>query len=107
MDMLRKRLEQQKYDNMVRNIRPAPNTMSLFSPDEEGYSAADAKMTKNQVSAIINILLSMISVFVAIFIWMKNSPDYLVPLSSRSGPLQWLMTAGTVEFLFRVGGWGK
>ena len=35
-------------------------------------------MIKNQISAIINILLSMISVFVAIFIWMKNSPDHLV-----------------------------
>jgi hypothetical protein len=35
-------------------------------------------MVKNQVSAIINVLFSMASVFVAIFIWMKASPDYLV-----------------------------
>ena len=28
----------------------------------------------------VNILLSMVSVFVAIFIWMRNSPDYLVRL---------------------------
>jgi len=35
-------------------------------------------MTKNQISAIINILFSMVSVFVAIFVWLKNSPDYLV-----------------------------
>ena len=80
MDLLRKRLEQQQYDTLVRNVKPATKTVSLFSADEEeGYSAADAKMTKNQVSAIINILLSMISVFVAIFIWMKQSPDHLVP----------------------------
>jgi hypothetical protein len=85
--MLRKRLEQQQYDTLIRNIKPPSNTTSLFSTDEEeGYSPTDAKMAKNQVSAIVNVLLSMVSVFVAIFIWMKNSPDYLVlpPLSLLS-----------------------
>jgi len=76
MEALRRRLEQQEYDKLVSNVKPTPKT-SFFS-DEEDYSTTDAQMTKNQVSAIINILLSMVSVFVAIFIWMKNSPDYLV-----------------------------
>ena len=75
MAMLRKRLEQQEYDNMVANVQP-PAKMPLFSNDD--YNVADAKIMKNQLSAVINILLSMVSVFVAIFIWMKNSPDYLV-----------------------------
>jgi hypothetical protein len=75
MDNLRKRLEQQEYNAMVANIKPKKR-ISLLS--DEDYTSTDAKMTKNQVSAIINILFSMISVFVAIFIWMKNSPDYLV-----------------------------
>src|SRR5271156_5863982 len=75
MDDLRQRLEQKEYDAMVANVKPAPK-VSLFS--DEDYSSTDAKLIKNQLSAIINILLSMVSAFVAIFIWMKNSPDYLV-----------------------------
>lgn len=75
MEALRRNLEEQEYNTLVRNVRATPKA-SLFSDDD--YSPRDAKMVKNQLSAIINILLSMISVFVAIFIWMKNSPDYLV-----------------------------
>jgi len=74
---LRRRLEEKEYHAMVANVKPEPKS-SLFSVED--YSSADAKMMKNQLSAVINILLSMISVFVAIFIWMKNSPDYLVDL---------------------------
>ena len=74
---LRRRLEEKEYNAMVANVKAVPKS-SLFSVEE--YSSADAKMMKNQLSAVINILLSMISVFVAIFIWMKNSPDYLVDL---------------------------
>ena len=72
---LRRRLEQKEYNAMVANVKPQVK-LSLFS--EEEFSSADAKMIKNQLSAVINILLSMVSVFLAIFIWMKNSPDYLV-----------------------------
>lgn len=75
MDQLRRCLEEKEYNAMVANVRPAAQT-SLFSGED--YSSADVKMVKNQLSAVINILLSMISVFAAIFIWMKNSPDYLV-----------------------------
>ena len=75
MAALRKRLEEQEYNKLVSSIKPTLKT-SLFS--DEDYTSTDAKMVKNQLSAIINILLSMVSVFVAIFIWMKNSPDYLV-----------------------------
>lgn len=75
MRELRRKLEEKEYDDMIANTRPAPKT-SLFS--SEDYSSDDAKMVKNQISAIINILFSMVSVFVAIFIWLKNSPDYLV-----------------------------
>lgn len=75
MEQLRRRLEQKEYNAMVANVKPAAQT-SLFS--DEDYSSADAKMIKNQLSAVINILLSMVSVFAAIFVWMKNSPDYLV-----------------------------
>jgi Endoplasmic reticulum-based factor for assembly of V-ATPase len=60
---------------MIANIKRAAKH-SLFS--DEDYSSDDAKITKNLISAIINILFSMVSVFVAIFIWMKNSPDHLV-----------------------------
>ena len=77
MDFLRKRLEQHQYNTMIQGIIP-PKSSALFAPDDEEYSAADAKRTKNQLSAVINILLSMVSVFVAIFVWMRNSPDYLV-----------------------------
>jgi hypothetical protein len=72
---LRRKLEEKEYNKMIANIKPAPKD-SLFS--DEDYSTDDAKMVKNQISAIINILFSMVSVFVAIFVWMKNSPDYLV-----------------------------
>jgi hypothetical protein len=75
MEDLRRRLEQQEYNTLVCNVQPTPK-MSLFS--DEDYTPQDVKMIKNQLSAVINILLSMVSVFVAIFIWMKNSPDYLV-----------------------------
>jgi Endoplasmic reticulum-based factor for assembly of V-ATPase len=75
MDALRKRLEEQQYNAMIANIKPKEK-ISPFS--DEDYTSADAKMTKNQISAVINILFSMISVFVAIFIWMRHSPDYLV-----------------------------
>jgi hypothetical protein len=77
MAELRKRLEEKEYNAIIANVKPEPKS-SLFSDEE--YSSADAKMMKNQLSAVINILLSMVSVFVAIFIWMKNSPDYLVDL---------------------------
>jgi len=77
MEFLRKRLEQHQYNTMIQGIIP-PKSSALFAPDDEEYSAADAKRTKNQLSAVINILLSMVSVFVAIFVWMRNSPDYLV-----------------------------
>ena len=77
MAELRRRLEEKEYNAMIANVKPKAKS-SLFSDEE--YSSADAKMMKNQLSAVINILLSMISVFVAIFIWMKNSPDYLVDL---------------------------
>jgi hypothetical protein len=72
---LRRKLEEQEYAKMIANVKPAPK-ISLFS--DEDVSPDDTKMVKNQISAIINILFSMVSVFVAIFIWMKNSPDYLV-----------------------------
>ena len=75
MEELRRHLEEKEYNAMIANVKPTAKT-SLFS--DEDFSSADAKMIKNQLSAVINILLSMISVFVAIFIWMKNSPDYLV-----------------------------
>jgi len=75
MAELRRRLEEKEYNDMIANVKPAPK-MSLFS--KEDYSSDDAKMVKNQISAIINIMFSMLSVFVAIFIWMKTSPDYLV-----------------------------
>lgn len=81
MEVLRRRLEQQEYDAMVANVKPQPKTLPIFSADE-AYSSVDAKMTKNQISAIINILFSMVSVFVAIFVWLRNSPDYLVYLHS-------------------------
>lgn len=71
---LRRRLEEQEYNAMVSSVKPSPK-ISLFS--DEDFTSMDAKMTKNQLSAIINILLSMVSVFVAIFVWMKNSPEYL------------------------------
>jgi len=77
MAELRRRLEEKEYNAMIANVKPEAKS-SLFSNEE--YSSEDAKMMKNQLSAVINILLSMISVFVAIFIWMKNSPDYLVDL---------------------------
>jgi hypothetical protein len=76
MAELRRKLEEQEYNKMIANVKPAANN-SLFS-DEDYKSPDEAKMVKNQISAIINILFSMVSVFVAIFIWMKNSPDYLV-----------------------------
>jgi hypothetical protein len=82
MEDLRRRLEQQEYNTLVRNVRPTPKS-SLFS--DEDYTPQDAKMVKNQLSAVINILLSMVSVFVAIFIWMKNSPDYLVSSNAFPG----------------------
>jgi Endoplasmic reticulum-based factor for assembly of V-ATPase len=75
MESLRRRLEQKEYDTMVANVKTVPKS-SIFT--DEDFSSADAKMLKNQLSAIINILLSMVSVFVAIFIWKRNSPDYLV-----------------------------
>jgi len=75
MAELRRRLEEKEYNDMIANVKPAPKA-SLFSSDD--YSSDDAKMAKNQISAVINILFSMVSVFVAIFIWMKTSPDYLV-----------------------------
>ena len=77
MESLRKRLEQQEYDSLVRNIKPT-NRTPLFS--DEGVTTQDSKMVKNQLSAIINIFFSMVSVFVAIFVWMRNSPDYLVTI---------------------------
>jgi len=77
MEALRRRLEQQEYDAMIASVKSHPKVQPIFSADED-YSSADAKMTKNQISAIINILFSMVSVFVAIFVWLKNSPDYLV-----------------------------
>src|SRR5277367_2605231 len=77
MEDLRRRLEQQEYDAMIANVKSQPKVQPIFSADED-YSFADAKMTKNQISAIINILFSMVSVFVAIFVWLKNSPDHLV-----------------------------
>jgi Endoplasmic reticulum-based factor for assembly of V-ATPase len=79
MAELRRKLEEQEYNKMIANVKPAANN-SLFS--DEDYSTDEAKMVKNQISAIINILFSMVSVFLAIFIWMKNSPDYLVPPQS-------------------------
>jgi len=75
MAALRKRLQEREYNSMVSSVRPAPKS-SLFSDDD--YTSYDAKVSKNQLSAIINVLFSMISVFVAIFVWMKNSPDHLV-----------------------------
>jgi len=75
MATLRRRLEEQEYSSMVSSVQPTPKS-SLFS--DQDYTSYDAKVSKNQLSAIINVLLSMISVFVAIFIWMKNSPDHLV-----------------------------
>lgn len=75
MATLRKRLEQQEYDQMISNVKPRTKT-PLFSDND--YSAGDAKIMRNQLSAIVNILFSMASVFVAMFIWMKNSPDHLV-----------------------------
>jgi len=81
MAELRRRLEEKEYNDMIANVKPAPKP-SLFS--EEDYSSDDAKMVKNQISAIINIMFSMVSVFVAIFMWMKTSPDYSVPRRSCS-----------------------
>jgi hypothetical protein len=75
MAELQRKLEEKEYHDMIANIKPTPKP-SLFSPDE--YSSEDTKILKNQISAIINILFSMVSIFVAIFIWLKNSPDYLV-----------------------------
>ena len=75
MDVLRKRMEQREYESLIQSVKP-PKKESLFS--DEDISISDSKMIKNQISAIVNILLSMVSVFVAIFIWMRNSPDYLV-----------------------------
>jgi Endoplasmic reticulum-based factor for assembly of V-ATPase len=75
MEQLRRRLEEKEYNAMIANVKPAAQT-SLFS--DEDFSSDDSKMIKNQLSAVINILLSMVSVFVAIFIWMRNSPDFLV-----------------------------
>jgi len=75
MAALRRRLEEKEYSSMVSSVRPTPKS-SLFS--DQDYTSYDAKLSKNQLSAIINVLFSMISVFVAIFIWMKNSPDHLV-----------------------------
>jgi hypothetical protein len=77
MEALRRRLEQQEYDAMIASVKSQLKVQPIFSADED-YSSVDVKMTKNQISAIINILFSMVSVFVAIFVWLKNSPDYLV-----------------------------
>jgi hypothetical protein len=82
MAELRRRLEEQEYNKMIANVKPAPAN-SLFSVDD--YSPDDAKIVKNQISAIVNILFSMVSVFVAIFVWMKNSPDYLVSAPCSGG----------------------
>jgi len=75
MAALRKRLEEQEYNSMVSTVRPTPKS-PLFSDEE--FTSHDEKVSKNQLSAIVNVLFSMISVFVAIFIWMRNSPDHLV-----------------------------
>ena len=151
MEFLRNRLEKQQYEMMVRNIKPRNNTISLFSA-EEGESVNEVKVikihtyanvkviisilsqytnpkkTKNQISAILNIMLSMISVFLAIFIWMKNEKDYLVcliphplrppfpvPLVLSRGSLlldlsplaSMLIPARSMESFFRGCGWGE
>src|SRR5262245_46116176 len=81
MDVLRRRLEQQEYNALVQNIKPA-RKISLISGEDS--SRSDSRLIRNQISAIINILLSMVSVFVAIFTWMKSSPDHVVrPRISR------------------------
>ena len=75
MESLRERLKQQEYQRMIANVKP-PAKLSILHDNE--FTARDARMVKNQLSAIINVIFSMASVFIAVFIWMKTSPDHLV-----------------------------